>query len=342
MPALDLQLVPMDSAASVSITEAHPWLWDGFLMPGDVTLLTSQWKTGKTTLLAGLLRNFGSGTPFLGRELRPGRAWVISEESRSQWGERLRLLPIGPHVQLLARPFRGRPTHDEWNSLIDLAVEAAATTGLDLVVIDPLASFLPGRCESDSATLLEALVPLHRLTAAGVAVLLLHHPRKAKSEAGSSARGSGALLGFVDCSLELTRYSRLGTDAKRRLILGQSRREGTPARLAYEWNPSTGAFAVCTDPRERQFEENWQTVLGILKDRTGGITHREIAEVWPPDVDKPGLSTLYGWLNLGSDRKLVRRVGRGTKDDPWRYRLENEDDEYRDRGELPPLKPLRW
>jgi hypothetical protein len=26
------------------------WLWDGYLARGSVTLLTSQWKTGKTTL----------------------------------------------------------------------------------------------------------------------------------------------------------------------------------------------------------------------------------------------------------------------------------------------------
>ena len=75
-----------------------------------------------------------------------------------------------------------------------------------------------------------------------------------------------------------------------------------------------------------------------------GITHKEIAEYWPEE-EKPSKGTLYAWLNLAFDRKLVRRDGRGTKNDPWRYRLENEDDQYRDRGELPPLKPLeplRW
>jgi hypothetical protein len=30
------------------------WLWHGYLGPGKVTLLTSQWKSGKATLLAGL------------------------------------------------------------------------------------------------------------------------------------------------------------------------------------------------------------------------------------------------------------------------------------------------
>ncbi|HMC66910.1 MAG TPA: AAA family ATPase, partial [Gemmataceae bacterium] len=31
------------------------WLWHGYLKPGAVTLLTSRWKSGKTTLLSVLL-----------------------------------------------------------------------------------------------------------------------------------------------------------------------------------------------------------------------------------------------------------------------------------------------
>jgi hypothetical protein len=41
-----------------------------------------------------------------------------------------------------------------------------------------------------------------------------------------------------------------------------------------------------------------------------------------------------------TDEKLVRREGAGRRLNPFRYRLPNEDDEYRDRGELPPLRDL--
>ena len=338
MPVNDLRPIRFDALDEAVAAESKTWLWNGYLHPGDITLLTSQWKTGKTTLITGLLRNLGAGTPFLGRPTRPARVWVVSEESRSQWGERNRLMPVGTHVHLLARPFRGRPTPEDWDDLIDRAIDF----GLDLFVVDPLASFLPGRCESDAATLLEALQPLHRLTANGMAVLLLHHPRKGKVEAGSAARGSGALLGFVDISMELKRTSKLESDSKCRLIQAQSRRAEVPARLAYEWNPATGEFALTTDAKRRQFDENWKTVLGLLKDRQGAITLKEIAEYWPDDADKPSRATLYAWLGIAYDSKLIRRQGQGNKHDPWRYRLENEDDQYYDRGELPPLKPLRW
>ncbi len=338
MPINDLRPIPMNALAAAGPPPAARWLWHGYLAPGDVTLLTSLWKTGKTTLLAGLLQRLADGEPFLDRSVAPGRAWIVSEESQEQWRERMSVQPLGPHVQLLARPFRGRPTVDEWHHLLDFAVGARAAGELDLFIVDPLASFLPGRCESDAASLLEALQPLHRLTAAGAAVLLLHHPRKRASEPGQSARGSGALLGFVDTALELTRYSSLKTDANRRLILAQSRRPETPARLAYEWNPATGAFRTVPDPRERQFEENWQTVLSLLQGRQSAATHRELRESWPSDVDRPSETTFYEWLNLAFARKLLRREGKGTRMSPWRYRLENEDDAYWDRGELPPIR----
>ncbi len=135
--------------------------------------MTSLWKTGKTTVLAGMLRCLETGEPFFGRATRPARAWVVSEESRSHWRERLALVPIGAHVQLIARPFRGRPTLDDWNELVDRAIAAKP----DLFVVDPLASFLPGRCESDAASLLEALQPLLRLTAVGTEPRRLHRHR---------------------------------------------------------------------------------------------------------------------------------------------------------------------
>lgn len=37
---------------------------------------------------------------------------------------------------------------------------------------------------------------------------------------------------------------------------------------------------------------------------------------------------------------MVRREGRGSSVAPWRYRLTNADDEYYDRGELPPIRGL--
>ena len=99
---------------------------------------------------------------------------------------------------------------------------------------------------------------------------------------------------------------------------------------------------MTTDAKRRHLDENWHTVHGILEGRTSAISAKEIVEHWPDDAEKPSRATLYAWLALAFEGKRIRRQGQGTKNDPWIYRLPNEDDKYRDRGELPPLKELDW
>ena len=74
------------------------WLWHGYLKPGAVTLLTSRWKSGKTTLLSVLLSRLASGGELAGRAVAPGKAVVVSEESPEQWASRGRQLDFGRHV----------------------------------------------------------------------------------------------------------------------------------------------------------------------------------------------------------------------------------------------------
>lgn len=337
MPTKHLRRIRLGCLLTETTPTTTDWLWHGYLRPGEVTLLTSQWKTGKTTLLAGLLRALGTGQPFLDRPVRPSKVWVISEEHEDLWRDRIRTHPVGDHVELFPRPFRGRPTPDEWSALLEDATAARTAGELDLFVVDPLASFLPGRCESDAAAALAALHPLHGLTTAGAAVLLLHHPRKKPSEVGSSARGSGALLGFADVLMELSRYGKLKTDAHRRLIAARSRRLETPERLAYEWDTTTGEFRTMVDPRDRQFAENWATVEKILADRDAYMTCREVRANWPDDAGSPAENTLYRWLHAAHAKNLTRRSGRGTTADPYRFRLRTADDDKYERFRLPPL-----
>ena len=58
----------------------------------------------------------------------------------------------------------------------------------DLFVIDTLTTFLPGRNEAVAGALMESLLPLRRLTAQGMCVLLLHHPAKGDPLPGQAAR----------------------------------------------------------------------------------------------------------------------------------------------------------
>jgi RecA-family ATPase len=96
---------------------------------------------------------------------------------------------------------------EQWLALIDTALAMHQRHGCALVVIDSLAYFLPAHSENSASALLECLTPLQRLTAAGMSVLLPHHPRKGRTLAGQAARGSGALPGFVDVLIEMAYYA---------------------------------------------------------------------------------------------------------------------------------------
>ena len=110
MPPKSFATLPMDQLSDSGINSGinkpvTGWLWQGYLARGSLTLLTSLWKAGKTTLLTGLLQRLAAGGDFLGQACVPARALVVSEEPRELWAERLRTMPIGPHARLLPRPF---------------------------------------------------------------------------------------------------------------------------------------------------------------------------------------------------------------------------------------------
>ena len=66
------------------------WLWEGMLAAGNVTLLTSVWKAGKSSLLALLLAGRREGGVLLGRMIEAGASTVVSEEPAELWRRRAR------------------------------------------------------------------------------------------------------------------------------------------------------------------------------------------------------------------------------------------------------------
>jgi AAA domain len=325
--------------ASEATSDAN-WLWHGYIARGNVTLFTSQWKTGKTTLLTGLLQRMAGGGKFLDRSVAAAKVLYVSEEPKPTWAARLRRMPVGDHCRLLSRPFPRRPTTGQFERLVEFGMELQAAGNLDLLVIDPLAKFLPGAGDTDLNSLELMLDPLRCLTDSGVGVTILHHPRRRRSEEGNTARGHGGLLAAVDIIVELSGFGALDSEERRRKLFALSRFPETPRRLVYEWDPQTAQFQLLGDPHGARFRDNWEHLHAILKKRALASTHKELLMDWPVDLPRPSAATLYDWLNRAYEEKLLRRQGTGRAGDPYRYRLENEDDPYYDRGELPPLRDL--
>jgi hypothetical protein len=210
------------------------WLCHGYLAPGNNTLLTSLWKSGKSTLISVLLARMKTGGTLAGLPVRQGGAVVISEEPSSMWIERSQLVDLDGHVDWFCQPFRGKPTDEDWRELLGRIVRLHEQRPVALVVIDSLANLSPMRSENDAVQMLDALRPLQVLTARGICNLITHHPKKGPTVPGQAARGSGALSAYVDILLEMHAVTPKAADRRRRLR-AYSRHQATPANLVLEW-----------------------------------------------------------------------------------------------------------
>jgi AAA domain len=337
-PARDLRVVYLDEPQNAPPV-AIDWLWHGYLAAGNLTLLTSLWKAGKTTLVSALLARLGQGGTLAGLPVQPARAVVVSEESLEHWRMRNSDLNFGSNIGFLCRPFRGRPTTEDWLALIDHL--AKPHDERRLVVIDPLASFLPARTENDAGTMLEALLPLQRLTKLGISVLVLHHPRKGESAPGRAARGSGALSGHMDILIEMDWFGQPHEDDRRRKLSAFSRHPQTVRRLVIERTPDGKDYTSLGDFSELDHNAGWPVLLGMLEDTNRKITKQGIREQWPADYACPSDVTLWRWLERAVSEGHVRRSGSGRGREPFVYWLPAKEEEWANNPyRLPDLEEL--
>jgi hypothetical protein len=317
--------------AGLRTAESTPqlrWLWQGYLIPGAVTLLTSQWKAGKTTLTAVLLSRMKTGGVLAGLPVTAGRAIVLSEESSEQWLLRGRRLDLNNHVGWYCRPFPCRPSPEQWQTLLDRVADDAAERGVSLLVVDPLAAFFPGKSENDAVIMLDALAPLQRLAARGLAVLALHHPAKKERGDGPSGRGSGALLACADILLDMRCYRRPLDDDRRRRLIGLSRFNDTPRELVIELNAEGTDYLARGSFADEEFAAHWRLLESLLSQVESKLSREEILAGWPAE-DRPDPSTLYRWLRRAVERGLLRQDGLGKCKDPFRYWLPESEQRWR-------------
>jgi hypothetical protein len=106
-----------------------------------------------------------------------------------------------------------------WVEVARQAREWTINAAAKLLIGDTLSSLagLKGDEENSSGAAQEAIRPVQEIAAAGVAVLVTRHERRAGGEVGESGRGSTAFSGAVDMIFRLTRLGGEGRDTMRRL-----------------------------------------------------------------------------------------------------------------------------
>lgn len=320
---------PLWSSDLTSADADMRWLWDGYLAPSNITLLTSQAKCGKSTLASVLMACRVAGATFAGRALKPGRTAVVCEETEPHWRQRRRTLDFGGDVAFFCQPFGGRkPTRAQWEALLESVASLHRSHGVDLAIIDPLARLLPAGCEGNADRMLEALFALEILQRLGVAVLLVHHPSKGAAPEGMLARGNGALVGHVDINLEMHFYRAAADDDRRRLLKGFSRYPATPRQLVIELAADGSDYLPRGAVQDEDFREHWLRLLPYFESAPGKLTRRELRACLPVGKGTPSDATLYRWLERAVAERLLLRDGTGHCASPFRYWLPAREEEW--------------
>jgi hypothetical protein len=205
--------------------------------------------------------------------------------------------------------------------LCERLAELHGEQGVGLVVIDTLATFLPGGVENLAGRVLEALAPLSRLTKQGMAVLLLHHPSKGASAAGQAARGSGALGAFADIVVEMQWYRANACGDRRRRLLAWSRYRETPVELIIELSSGGDDYVSLGDGASIEFARVLGLIEALLSKPRRQLTRRQMLLEWPEDEKAPSEKQLWKWLDEAVQRGQLSREGSGWKGDPFRYWL---------------------
>jgi hypothetical protein len=311
------------------------WLWGGYLAPRTITSLTALWKSGKTTLLAHLLRALdGGATEFCGQPVRRARALVVSEEGEELWATRRDEVGIGDHVSLICKPFLGRPEPAVWKDFVADLAGQVERNAYDLVVFDTLHNLWCVKKEEDAPQTIEALMPLNMLVEKGAAVLLNFHPTKADASEGRLTRGTGATGGFMDVIVEMRRFDAGRREDTRRVLTSYSRYEATPAEVVIELDKVTRSYHAVGTRAAASAGDRLIAILDMLPSGEPGLSVKEIFGMWPePDGDrddagenralpKPGLRTIQRDLEQAARDGLVRVTGAGNRNDPLRFYLE--------------------
>ncbi len=277
--------LPLDVLTTGAAGGGIPWVWDGYLMRGGVTLLSALPKCGKTTLLAHLFKTLAAGGSFCGRPLVPGRALVVSEESPAVWAERRDRIGLTGCVRLLSRPFFNRPSAEDWQAFMLHLANILASDPADLVVFDTLADLWPVKDENNATDVQGALQPVRRL-ADGRAVLLVHHLRKSDGGEGTGSRGSGALAGFVDVLVELRRAGRAADPGgAKRVLTAVGRATGIPPEWTVELDEDAGEYRGTDvgDPAALLTDAIRKALFAAGPD---GLTFPQLREVLPAEQQR--------------------------------------------------------
>ena len=289
-----------------------PWLVAPLVYRGGVTLISGPPKAGKSTLASQVIRCRETSDFFLGAIVVPGPVLLVTEEGGVAVAWKAQGLT---EMDVYDRRAAGGETFEA--TLTKVSTWCDAHPGA-IVFIDTLSIWAGIADENDAAKVTAAVALVMRLAQEqDVAVVLVHHSRKAGGAHGESIRGSGAILATVDISVELKRTSEDSDDR----WLDVQGRVIFPQRLKLGFSQESHEYTRIDETAE-PFDE---AQLDGIPATGPGMTRASIGRLWEMTNPRKKIANL---IEIGRMRGTFAQVdGKGM--DQWRY------------WSIPPIQTLR-
>ncbi len=287
--------------------EETPWLVDGLLPQGGLSILAGKPKGGKSTFARFLSLAVARGLPVLGRVTNAGPVVYLGlEDKRGEIREHFRAMGAGSeglHVHT-------GPAPRETSVAVDQLTELIEGTGAKLAVIDTMLRFVRVRDIADYAEMTRALDPLLNLSREmGCHVMAVYHAGKADREGLDAILGSVAIAGICDTGLILQRKpGGLRT-------LGAIQRYGTDLpETVLELDPVTRCVVAGGTVVERETVQLETAVMRAIAD--GAQTEKDIRDAVGGNSGKVG-KAIRDLYRAGR----VTRTGDGKAGHPFEYAI---------------------
>lgn len=300
------------------------WLVDGYLARGHVTLLSASPKVGKTTLAFELAEAIVKGkAEVIGRRVKPGRVFHVDLEMGEtltlDWARRYGL---DQHEEFRLWSGTRAQITDDVAGLREKTQLAEA----DVLVVDSFSKWTVGLVESeaDNPGLIRELQALKRLAVElNVAVLVIHHFRKAPGSFAELIRGGSSIFAEVDIAVNMHRKSKEDlSNSVRRLDATGRFQEVTPdelyvTRLDGRYVAAPGeadrTASQGAKPQRALGDQEKKVLAVVMAAALTGLTREEITvalgEAYGATTGVPTSSTVTKALNRLRDGGQVKFDG---------------------------------
>lgn len=337
-------------------SRARPWLVDGLIPSGAVTLLSAASKAGKTTLMLAVMRAMEDGTPWCGQAVSPGSVWLFTEEGSRSLTEALDMVGLSDHSRhvvvhisdrgeyawanmidaIAAKIVRMQQKLDDWlmNAVDsnDEPIESDEPASPPRMVIVDTFGAWTGLDDYNSygkvTKLFDALKRLRDRTQ--VAVVLAHHNRKTYGDNDTSPNqstlGSTAISAQSDHIISLTKPK---ASSNIRQIVTEGRFQAALAELTVTFNEDSSTYEVC-DPDgllDGELDPKTLAVLALFEPLPMSppplLRMSQILAQKPEGVGGPKVRTIINEL-VASGR--LETNGETANSPKFAYRLKEESD----------------